>query len=85
MDPLSVGGGELIGVKKLTNNQSWKILTASAEAFCSKNVKLEDPVPDQPLQFPASNFSAFTVGFRVHAWRLGLGFRVIVSIWFSTS
>ena len=53
------GGGELIGMKKLTNNhQSWKILksvcdlAASAKAFCSKNVKLEDPVPDQPLHFP---------------------------------
>ena len=60
-------GGELIGKKDPTNNQSWKILksvcdlAASAEAFCSKNVKLEDPVADQPLHSPASNFSAFTV------------------------
>ena len=40
MDPLSVGGGgELFGMKRLTNNQSWKILknlcylAASAEVL----------------------------------------------------
>ena len=51
------------GGKKPTNHQNWKMIKSVCdlaaecrEAFCSKGAKLEDPTPDQPFHFPASNF-----------------------------
>ena len=68
MDPQSVGGrgGELFGMKKLTTIHSWKILIRAFVILprVRNTAKLEDPVPDPTLHFPACNLLAFTVGFR---------------------
>ena len=61
MDPLSAG--QVFAMTKSRRaskledpGERFRSCRECGESFCSKSAKLEEPVPDHPFHFPASNF-----------------------------